>query len=50
MLIPLFTQSPKRSGTCPVRCPFLFRAIVKWHAMTGSGLGRDARAGQPPGF
>jgi len=43
-------QSPKRSGTRPVRCLFLFRSIVKRHAMTGSGLGRYARAGQPRGF
>ncbi len=28
----------------------MFRAIVKRHAMTGSGLGRYARPGQPPGF
>jgi hypothetical protein len=39
--------SPKRSGTYPARCPFLFRASVKRHAMTGSGLGRYARPGQP---
>ncbi|MDO8873666.1 MAG: hypothetical protein Q7V05_13200 [Methanoregula sp.] len=40
----------KRSGTCPVRCPFMFRSIVKRHAMTGSRLGRYAETGQPPGF
>jgi len=40
----------KRSGTCTVRCPFLFRSIAKRHAMTGSGLGRYAETGQPPGF
>jgi hypothetical protein len=28
---------------------FLFRSIVKRHAMTGSGLGRYAETGQPPG-
>jgi len=43
-------HSLKISGTCPVRCPFLFRTIVKRHAMTGSGLGCYARPGQPPGF
>ncbi|MFA4824945.1 MAG: hypothetical protein WC593_07270 [Methanoregula sp.] len=37
-----------RSGTCPVRCPFLYRAIVKRHAMTGSGLGCYKETGQPP--
>jgi len=42
--------SPKRSGTRPVRCPFLFRAIAKRPAISGSRLGRYARAGQPPGF
>ncbi|MDP3396432.1 MAG: hypothetical protein Q8S57_07195 [Methanoregula sp.] len=42
-------HSPKRSGTRPVRCPFLFRTIVKRHAMTGSRLGRYAEIGQPPG-
>ncbi|MEI7857529.1 MAG: hypothetical protein WCH85_08510 [Methanomicrobiales archaeon] len=41
-------HTPKRSGTCPVRC-LVFRLIVKRHAMTGSRLGRYARAGQPPG-
>ncbi|MDO9034370.1 MAG: hypothetical protein Q7U51_04120 [Methanoregula sp.] len=33
-------HSSKRFVTCPVRCPSLFRAIVKQHAMTGSGLDR----------
>ncbi|MFA4824938.1 MAG: hypothetical protein WC593_07235 [Methanoregula sp.] len=42
--------SPKISGTCPVRCPFLFRAIVKRHAMAGSRLGRYVETGQPPAF
>lgn len=39
---------PKRSGTCPLRCPFLYRSIAKRPAMAGSGLGRYVRAGQPP--
>ncbi|MEI7857593.1 MAG: hypothetical protein WCH85_08840 [Methanomicrobiales archaeon] len=39
-----------RFVTCPVRCPFLFRTIVKRHAMTGSRLGRYTETGQPPGF
>jgi len=43
------TPTPKISGTCPSRCPFLFRPIAKRHAITGSGLDRYARAGQPPG-
>ncbi len=41
---------PKISDTCPVRCPFLFRPIVKRPAMTGSRLGRLRETGQPPGF
>ena len=32
------------------RCPFLYRSIVKRHAMTGSGLGRYAERGQPSGL
>ena len=43
-------HSPKISGTCLSRCPFLFRTIVKRHAMTGSRLGRYVRSGQPPYF
>jgi hypothetical protein len=31
------------------RCLFVFRAIAKRHAMTGSGLGRYKETGQPPG-
>ena len=42
--------SPKHSGTCTSRCPFMFRKIAKRYAMTGSTLVRYARAGQPPGF
>jgi len=42
--------SPKRSGTRPVRCPFMFRSIVKRHAMTGSRLGRYAETRPAPGF
>jgi hypothetical protein len=44
---PGFTPSPKISGTCPVRSPFLFRAIVKRPAMTGSRLGRYVRVASP---
>ena len=40
----------KRSGTCPVRCPFLYRPIAKRHTITGSRLGHYAETGQPPGF
>ncbi len=36
--------------TCPGSCLFMFRAITKQHAMTGSRLDRSARPGQPPGF
>ena len=43
-------HTPKISGTCTARCKFLFRAIVKRHAMTGSRLGHYAEIGQPPGF
>ena len=32
-------HSPKHSGTCTSRCPFLFRSIVKRPAMTGSKAG-----------
>jgi len=42
--------SPKISGTSPVRCPFLYRSIVKRHTIAGSRLDRYVRAGQPPGF
>ena len=38
----------KRSGTCPVRCPFLFRAIVKRNAITGSRLNRHEYEASPP--
>ncbi len=31
-------HSPKNSGTCPVRCPLLFRAIVKRPTLTGPRL------------
>ncbi|MDP3565285.1 MAG: hypothetical protein Q8R70_12435 [Methanoregula sp.] len=41
---------PKSSDTCPSRCPFLYRTIVKRPAMTGSRLGRYAETGQPPGL
>ncbi len=44
------THFPKISGNCPVRCPPLFRAIVKRHAMTGSRLGPYAETGLAPGF
>jgi len=44
---PLSLTLPKISGTCPVRCPFLFRSIPKRLAMTGSGLGRYAREASP---
>ncbi|MFA4878276.1 MAG: hypothetical protein WC586_12805 [Methanoregula sp.] len=33
---PTIAPPPKISGTCPSRCPFLFRTIVKRHAITGS--------------
>jgi hypothetical protein len=33
--------------TCKFRCPFMFRAIVKRHAMTGSRLGRYAKPASP---
>ncbi len=46
---PVFTPL-KISGTCPSRCPFMFRAIVKRHGITGSRLNRYAETGQPPGF
>ena len=42
-------HSSKRFVTCPVRCPFVFRPIVKRHAMTGLRLGRYKESGQPPG-
>ena len=41
--------SPKISGTCPSRCPFMFRAIAKRHTIPGSRLGRYKETGQPPG-
>jgi len=44
------THFPKISGNYPVRCPFIYRAIAKRPAMTGSRLGRYAETGQPPGF
>ncbi|MFA4849828.1 MAG: hypothetical protein WC626_08895 [Methanoregula sp.] len=47
---PLIVSSPKRSGTCPSRCPFMFRSIVKRHAMTGSRLGGYAEIRPAPGF
>jgi len=40
----------KRSGTCKSRCPFLFRAIAKWHAMTGSRTDRYAETRTALGF
>jgi hypothetical protein len=45
-----YRSLPKISGTYPSRCPFMLRAIVKRHAITGSRLDRDARPGHPPGF
>ena len=41
---------PKISGTCMSRCPFMYRTIVKRHAIAGSRLGRYAETGPAPGF
>ncbi|MDO9034374.1 MAG: hypothetical protein Q7U51_04140 [Methanoregula sp.] len=43
-------HSPKISGTCPVRCPLMFRAIVKRHAMTGLKVGLLRGDRPAPGF
>jgi len=43
-------KDPGNDPQCAPCAPFMFRTIVKRHAMTGSRLGRYAETGQPPYF
>jgi len=43
-------HSPKRSGTCPSRCPFMFRVIAKRPTLTCPRLHRHASTRPAPGF